>query len=156
MTNGEKYQNEILEYIEERHDVLFAIERNGNFSNCNPCKCPNCIFYQESGKGFTCASVKMKWFLSEYREPIKLTRVEYEILKWSEKEGYKYIVRDEDGELCAFQSEPEKLNIAWDCCNVYTELPLFNKLFQFIQWEDKKATSIQEVLNNCEVVDSDL
>ena len=63
--------------------------------------------------------------------------------------------RDGDGELCTFHSEPEKLNIAWDCCDVYIELPLFKKLFQFIQWADEKPTSIQEMLNNCEVIDGE-
>lgn len=29
---------------------------------------------------------------------------------------------------------------------------MFNKLFQFVQWEDSTPTLIKDVLENCEVV----
>lgn len=28
----------------------------------------------------------------------------------------------------------------------------FRNLFEFVEWEDKEPTSIQEVLDNCEVI----
>ena len=120
--------------------------------------CRNCRFSRLNNSNdeiILCSTRKVKWLLSEYKEPVKLSRLEYEILKWAKKEGYKYITRDEDCELCTFQSEPEKLNIAWDCCDVYTELPLFKKSFQFIQWADEKPTLIQSILDNCEVVEDE-
>lgn len=150
MLNAEKYKNEIL----EKSNVVFDFSISKDRHTIEKCLgvCDNCIF---CNIGEHCSNVKVKWLLSEYKEPVKLSRLEYEILKWAKKEGYKYITRDEDCELCTFQSEPEKLNIAWDCCDVYIELPLFKKLFQFIQWADKKPTSIQEMLNNCEVIDGE-
>ena len=31
-------------------------------------------------------------------------------------------------------------------------MSMFNKLFQFVQWEDSTPTPIKDVLENCEVV----
>ena len=158
MLNGEKYKEQLLKFVEENHDSLFGLNKNSEPISCAVSRCNNCQFgFKKNNyiEGYSCSAAKIKWLLSEYKEPVKLSRLEYEILKWAKKEGYKYITRDEDCELCTFQSEPEKLNIAWDCCDVYIELPLFKKLFQFIQWADEKPTSIQEMLNNCEVIDGE-
>lgn len=150
MNNAERYKNEIAE-------VKGKFGMSDKVVKCCYDECGTCIFSFDNNKtdglGHACTIRKVKWLIDEYKEPIKLSRLEYEILKWAKKEGYKYITRDGDGELCTFHSEPEKLNIAWDCCDVYIELPLFKKLFQFIQWADEKPTSIQEMLNNCEVVE---
>ena len=153
MLNAEKYKKELLDITEGGYYFAVSKDRQNTAISCAGFKCANCIF--DEGDDCGCNFPRMKWLLSEYKEPIKLSRLEYEILKWAKKEGYKYITRDEDCELCTFQSEPEKLNIAWDCCDVYIELPLFKKLFQFIQWADEKPTSIQEMLNNCEVIDGE-
>ena len=151
MLNTERFKEEI-----NKHNNEFGL--TDSIADCKTLECRNCRFSRLNNSDdeiILCSTRKVKWLLSEYKEPIKLSRLEYEILKWAKKEGYKYITRDEDCELCTFQSEPEKLNIAWDCCDVYIELPLFKKLFQFIQWADEKPTSIQEMLNNCEVIDGE-
>ena len=155
MLNAEKWKKEILDITEGGYYFAVSKDRQNIARSCDGLKCKNCIFDEEDDHDCGCNFSRMKWMLSEYKEPIKVTRLEHEILKWAKKEGYKYITRDEDCELCTFQSEPEKLNIAWDCCDVYIELPLFKKLFQFIQWADEKPTSIQEMLNNCEVIDGE-
>lgn len=148
MLNAERFKEEI-----NKHNNEFGL--TDSIADCKTLECRNCRFSRLNNSNdeiILCSTRKVKWLLSEYKEPVKLSRLEYEILKWAKKEGYKYITRDEDCELCTFQSEPEKLNIAWDCCDVYTELPLFKKSFQFIQWADEKPTLIQSILDNCEVV----
>lgn len=95
----------------------------------------------------------MKWLLSEYKESIKLTRLEFEILKWLDKEGYKFIVRSPSDNLMAHDSIPKKVLNGWISENRYKTLTSFNDLLHFIKYEDKEATAIQEVLENCEVVD---
>lgn len=150
MLNAEKYKKEILENSNVVSDFSMSKDKHAIKKCLGVCK--DCFFHD---LGDHCSNIKVKWLLSEYKEPVKLSRLEYEILKWAKKEGYKYITRDEDCELCTFQSEPEKLNIAWDCCDVYTELPLFKKSFQFIQWADEKPTLIQSILDNCEVVEDE-
>lgn len=155
MINAEKWKKEILDITEGGYYFAVSKDRQNIARSCDGLKCENCIFDEEDDHDCGCNFSRMKWMLSEYKEPIKVTRLEHEILKWAKKEGYKYIERDEDGELYIFQSEPKKLDIEWDCCDVYIELPLFKKLFQFIQWADEKPTSIQEMLNNCEVIDGE-
>lgn len=155
MLNAEKWKKEILDITEGGYYFAVSKDRQNIARSCDGLKCENCIFDEEDDHDCGCNFSRMKWMLSEYKEPIKVTRLEHEILKWAKKEGYKYIERDEDGELYIFQSEPKKLDIEWDCCDVYIELPLFKKLFQFIQWADEKTTSIQEMLNNCEVIDGE-
>lgn len=150
MLNAEKFRKEILENSNVVSDFSMSKDKHAIKKCLGVCK--YCFFHD---LGDHCSNIKVKWLLSEYKEPVKLSRLEYEILKWAKKEGYKYITRDEDCELCTFQSEPEKLNIAWDCCDVYTELPLFKKSFQFIQWADEKPTLIQSILDNCEVVEDE-
>lgn len=151
MLNAERFKEEI-----NKHNNEFGL--TDSIADCKTLECRNCRFSRLNNSNdeiILCSTRKVKWLLSEYKEPVKLSRLEYEILKWAKKEGYKYITRDEDCELCTFQSEPEKLNIAWDCCDVYTELPLFKKSFQFIQWADEKPTLIQSILDNCEVVEDE-
>ena len=84
-----------------------------------------------------------------------LTRLEYELLKyWSKK--YNYIAIDKDGALYTYRDKPSKNDDVWS-----TEYGRarrqkgFDDLFHFVQWEDLEPTSIQEVLENCEVVESD-
>lgn len=150
MLNAEKYRDEIM----NSRNCKFGF--SNRIVKCENEECASCFsnINNEDDNGYACHVRKVRWLLSEYKEPIKLSRLEYDVLKWAKKEGCKYITRDEDGELCTFQSEPKKLNIAWDGCDAYTELPLFKKLFQFIKWEDEQPTSIEYVLKNCEVVDN--
>lgn len=95
----------------------------------------------------------------ESLEQIKLTQLDYEMLKLVQKQGAKYICRDEGGVLniCAtgpYQSEYEE-GIWWSTGETAYLNEFFSKLFQFVKWEDKKYYVIEDVLNNCEVVEDD-
>ena len=84
-----------------------------------------------------------------------LTRLEYELLKyWGKK--YKYIARDKDSMLYIYKDKPSKKGDVWaslyDHCRVDRYI---GDLFHFISWSDKEPMSIEELLNNCEVVESD-
>lgn len=92
-------------------------------------------------------------------ETIKMTQLDYEMLKLVQKQGAKYICRDEGGVLniCAtepYQSEYEE-GIWWSTGETAYLNEFFSKLFQFVKWEDKKYYVIEDVLNNCEVVEDD-
>lgn len=79
---------------------------------------------------------------------------------------FKWIARDQDGLLCVYDKKPQKAEDVgrtnpgyWFCeDDEYDSGPMivFNSLFQNIKWEDSEPTSIQEVLDNCEVIDDDL
>lgn len=156
MLNAEKYKDRILEVASDGHD--FSIDkRNYEIKPCREIECSECLF--ESFEECSCCCNTTKWLLSEYKEPIKLTRFEYEILKWLEKKGYKYIAKNFSGSLFIYTTKPRKPRTSKYCwCSESEDVYLgkFEDLFQFIKWENSEPILIQGVLNNCEVVESDL
>ena len=150
MLNAEKYKNEIL----EKSNVVFDFSISKDRHTIEKCLgvCDNCIF---CNIGEHCSNVKVKWLLSEYKEPVKLSRLEYEILKLAINKSCEYIARDSDGQLFVFMEKPHKGESFWKTDGYYYLLEMFNVLFQFVQWEDEKPTLIQSILENCEVADND-
>ena len=57
---------------------------------------------------------------------------------------YKWIARDENGNLYIYEIEPEKGLTMWKSCGL--SMVSFNHLFRFIQWEDKEPYLIEELL----------
>ena len=150
MLNEERFKEEI-----NKHNNEFGLA--DNIVDCGTLGCRNCRFSRlnnSDGVIIMCSTRKVKWLLSEYKEPIKLTRLEYDILKYlSDNTKHMYIVRNKDGKLCIFDFEPvkNKVNDWWSGRYMYG-MVMFNKLFQFVQWEDSTPTLIKDVLENCEVV----
>lgn len=88
-------------------------------------------------------------------ETITLTQLDYEMLKFVQKQGTKYICRDKGGILNLFEKEPyiTSNGDSWWAkgkCDFLTDFA--NQLFQFVTWESQKYYVIKDVLNNCEVV----
>lgn len=165
MINAEKYKSEILEIINNARN--FAITKNSN--EIKPCsersdrECSECSFSacnNEEGCKFGCAFYKLNWLLSEYKEPVKLTRLEHEVLKHLLNDTeYRYIVRNkyrhEGGvfNLYIFKDKPfEDSGVWYSGRDSVSEFYVFNNLFAFVRWEDSEPTPIKEVLENCEVV----
>ena len=155
MLNAERFKKEIL----EKSNVVFDFSISKDRHTIEKCLgvCDNCIF---CNIGEHCSNVKVKWLLSEYKEPVKLTKIEYYILKWAkENTEFKYLVRLKNGNLCAYSEKPIKDNQhrVWaNKENVNSRLSMFNDLFEFINCEDSEPTSIEDVLGNCEAIDDDL
>lgn len=69
---------------------------------------------------------------------MKLTEIEKIILENTDKE-YKYIARDEDGNLFLYTQEPFKNFLDnWRTNSYYNAFDIYNHLFKDIKWEDKK------------------
>lgn len=90
-------------------------------------------------------------------ETFKMTRLDYEMLKFVQKQGAKYICRDKKGLLNLFENEPYIISegdswYAKGKCEYFDNFT--QQLFQFVKWEDKKYYVIENVLNNCEVVEN--
>lgn len=88
-------------------------------------------------------------------KPIKVTLLDYEMLKFIQKQGAKYICRDKCGLLNLYEREPYIMNdgrtwMAGGQCGYLGKFT--SQLFQFVKWEDKKYYVIKDVLENCEVV----
>lgn len=152
MLNAEKNKEKILDLTEGGYYFAVRKDRQNIARSCDGLNCEDCIFDEEEDCG--CSFSRMKWMLSEYREPVKLSRLEYEILKWAKKEGYKYIARTSSNSVFVHANKPNKLNYCWVSEDGNDEyLGMFNKFFQFVKWEDSEPTSIQDVLDKCEVVE---
>lgn len=151
MLNAERFKEEI-----NKHNNEFGLA--DNIVDCGTLGCRNCRFSRlnnSDGVIIMCSTRKVKWLLSEHKEPVKLTRLEYDILKYlSDNTVHMYIVRDGNGNICLYDAEPKKSgNGDWWVGRGVHGMVMFDKLFQFIKWEDSTPTPIKEVLENCEVVE---
>lgn len=89
-------------------------------------------------------------------ETIKMTQLDYEMLKFVQKQGAKYICRDKSGLLNLFDEVPRSDGPSWTSKGRSDYFSDFTKqLFQFVTWESQKYYVIEDVLNNCEVVEDD-
>lgn len=149
MINAEKYKDEI---IEEYQNLLKrnVIDGDGNRMN----KAIKTIAYKHCGQQLCGASSTFKWICEEYKEPVNVSKLEYDILKYLYyNTRYMYITRDGNGNIFLYDVEPEKSKSApWWTGRGMCSMNMFNKLFKFVQWGDSEPTSINNVLNNCEVV----
>lgn len=149
MLNAERFKEEINKYNNE-----FGLA--DNIVDCGTLDCRNCRFSRLNNSDdviIMCSTRKVKWLLSEYEEHTKLTKLEFELLKFWHKQGYKYIARDRDNTLFIYKDKPSKLAEYWANLYHYSLDDNFRNIFEFVEWEDKEPTSIKEVLENCEVVE---
>lgn len=151
MLNAERFKKEINKL---NNDFGLA----DNIVDCETLGCRNCKFsnFNNSNDGIIfCSTRKVKWLLSEYKEPpVKVSKLEYEFLKWFIDKDYKYIARDFGGWLYVYYEQPPKKGRIWGSALVdHFSICDFRDLFHFVKWEDSAPTSIQEVLENCEVVE---
>lgn len=83
----------------------------------------------------------------------KINQEEYEVLKKLGNKDFKWLARDRDKELLAFQFRPSKAVgwAFWVNTVLGIELELASHLFQFIQWEDDEPYEIAELIREYEV-----
>lgn len=152
MINAEKFRKELLELSNQ--NIAFAVRKENQNAvvRCDSIKrCTDCLF----GRG-RCSVNSTKWLLSEYKEPpVKVSKLEYEFLKWSEKKGHKYIVRDKINHLFIFKDAPIKRENCWVPESSYCPIALFDNLFKFIKQEDEEPRAIKDILENCVVVEDE-
>lgn len=150
--NKEHYAKEIADIVTSKDNSRLAVNRR----TLLPYKCakqPSCIDCLFSGD---CYINRNKWANSEYVEPkhpIKLTQFEYEYLNRLEDVGYTYLARDVDNLIFAYPDKPSRSSCDWSVeydDNYY----VFEDLFSFVKWEDKEPYLIDDILENCEVVEN--
>lgn len=104
MLNAERFKKEIL----ENSNAVFDFSMSKDKHTIKKCLgvCDDCFFHEA---GDHCSNIKVKWLLSEYKEPIKLSRFEHDILKYlSDNTRHMYIVRDGNGNIFLYDEEPQK------------------------------------------------
>ena len=97
MINGEKYRDKLLKFIEKRDAGSFTFSKGkaGSFWQCGGRRCSECGMSKERSN---CTVARLKWLLSEYKEPVKLTELEHGILEYLlEKRQYRFVVRERNG-----------------------------------------------------------
>ena len=148
MLKIEKLKDLILNYDTENCEddfncYLSRIATNPN-DNKNICRVVTCS---------ECVRLSLMNLLEEYKEPVKLTKFEYEYLKVAKKEGFNFIARDKSNGLYGFEKQPTKGNATWFSSCDY--VGMFKSTFSFVKWEDKEPYSIDEILANCTIVSGD-
>lgn len=155
MLNAERFKKEILEKSNVVSDFSMSKDKHTIKKCLGVCK--DCFFHEA---GDHCSNIKVKWLLSEYKEPVKLIRVEHEILRYLYKRDYRYIAREESERVIAFKGRPHKITCGtWNTISGekigFLNLYDFSNLFQFTDWKDLEPTSIEDVLKNCEVIEDE-
>lgn len=151
MLNAEKYKKEILENSNVVSD--FSMSKDKHVIKKCLGVCDDCFFHEA---GDHCSNIKVKWLLSEYKEPVKLTRFEHDVLKYLlENTQYRFIARERNDTIYIYTRKPKKGSDAWEIISGMRNFNLFINLFPFIEWEDEEPKSIKKILNNCEVSDGE-
>lgn len=154
MLNAERFKEEI-----NKHNNEFGL--TDSIADCKTLECRNCRFSYLNNSDdeiILCSTRKVKWLLSEYKEPpVKLTRLEYLLLKLFYKKDFMYLTRGVGGYLYMHKGKnpPQKESGMWFNRNPYITFDVINDLFPFIKWEDAEPKSIKKLLNNCEVIDGE-
>lgn len=100
-----------------------------------------------------CLRLSLLELLEEYKKPVKLSKFEYEYLKFAKENEYNFIARDKNNNLYLYSNKPWKGELVWNCIDGNT--PVFAKLFKFVKWEDEEPYNIDKILSNCEVVEDE-
>lgn len=158
MTNGEAFYNELTKFIEKHNTRRFGIDKHHRYiiRRCSQISCKDCIF-NPTDKGFSifedCQPEIFKWFMSEYKEPVELSKLEYYLLKYLWKQGFNYICRNRNNSLWAFDALPKKYSVIWnyDRYVVGEHEEVYCNLFKFITWKEDSPRSIEDLMNNCKV-----
>ena len=146
MLKIEKLKDQILNYDTSDDFLecwLHQITTN-SYDNKNSCSNSTCS---------ECLRLSLMNLLEEYKEPIKLTKFEYEYLKVAKKTEYNFIARDDDGRLFLHGNTAWKDELAWEYGgkNIF----VFTELFKFVKWADEEPYCIDEILANCTIVSGD-
>ena len=100
-----------------------------------------------------CLKLSLMDLLEEYKETVKLSKFEYEYLKFAKENGYNFIARDKNNNLYLYSNKPWKAENDWDYEDRTT--PVFEELFKFVKWEDEEPWNIDNILANCEVIENE-
>ena len=115
-----------------------------NFNDNNICGVVTCS---------ECLRLSLMGLLEEYKEPVKLTKFEYEYLKFAKENEYNFIARDKNNNLYLYSNKPWKAENDWDYEDRTT--PVFAELFKFVKWENEEPWNIDNILANCEVIENE-
>lgn len=150
MINAEKFKSELLAVANKKRTFALKADDPTVIRNCHGLACSECLFHTGA-----CYSERIKWLLSEYKEPIKLTRFERDVLKHCLYKNRNYIARDYNDNLFVYQYAPKKDGNSWENLINCDSLNLCEDMFLCVTWSDEEPRSIVELLKDCEAVENE-
>ena len=160
MKNFEKFEEKVKQIVYSNKPIAVV--------NNKPCvcegECTGCKFDKNKGDMRGCIPKAFEWLYEEYKESnkkhkketIKISRLDYELLKFLQKQGAKWISRDKKGSLNVSENKPKRDYGTWmadgefEYCTGY-----FKGLLSFVESYFIAPVPIQNVLDNCEMVDNE-
>lgn len=152
MKNVEKYAKEILEYASSTEKAIAVCKETMKPCDCSATsiRCKNCICNVDD----SCENEPLyKWAMAEYIEQPKISKRDRAFLDCL-KEEYKFITRDKNGMLFAYEAQPRKLEKYWylSNCGCLGFNRHLNVDFPMVKWSDDEPWKIED-LKKLEVVD---
>lgn len=153
MKNKEKYAKEIVEIICNCKNIA-VYKKTERPVICSGFDCDKCIFCANDN----CRRKYLlkKWAESEYIEKSVISKRDSVILDYF-KSNLKYIARNEDGKLFAYEAQPRKGKTYWKCTcgNCLLLNRQLNIDFPMVKWEDEEPWLIEDLkrLEVCEEYD---
>lgn len=155
MKNKEKYMTEIIDaYLDGK---TIAVKADGKPCICQKTRCEECIFYDRTNPYVCLCKDKIRaWANSEYIERPVISKRDKAFLEYL-REEYRFVARDENGELFVYGSKPckDKSFKCWRTCGRSNSPSLrlnYNVDFPMIKWSDEEPWGIEN-LEKLEVVD---
>jgi hypothetical protein len=151
MKKKEKYSKEIVEIICNGKNI--AVDKKTERPVvCSDFDCDKCMFRAENN----CRRryLLKEWAESEYIEKPVISKKDKAFLEYL-KEEYKYIARDKNDVLYAYNAEPCKARESWNSGRSDYWFRLnhrFDVNFPMVKWSDEEPWLIED-LKNLEVVE---
>lgn len=153
MKNFEAYEDKI-----KGMEGKIALNKSNELVSCIGFRCSDCKF-SGRGNGKYCLQNMFEWLYKEYKKPKPKIPLVTKYFLESLNNKYKWIAKDENGQVWAYDMKPKKDKKVKQWFNgakgtTYRFEDIFKKeLFDFLSWEDEKPTNIKELLENCEIVE---
>lgn len=152
MKNIEKYAKEILGFTCSVNDRMAVRKATGKPCECadKSLRCEECV---RNSNGSCGDDALYKWAMAEYIEQPKISKRDRAFLDCL-KEEYKFITRDKNGMLFAYEAQPRKLEKYWylSNCGCLGFNRHLNVDFPMVKWSDDEPWKIED-LKELEVVD---
>lgn len=155
MKNKEKYAKKIVEIACEGHKLAVSKETGKPVQCATIMNCSKCAL---NGRNYSsCVDNRKEWAESEYIEKPVISKRDRAFLEYT-REEYKFVARDENGNLFVYSSKPckDKRFMCWCSCGCSNSPGLYlnyNVDFPMVKWSDDKPWLIED-LKKLEVVDS--
>ena len=140
MKNRENFKDEIIDIVCNGGNLAVDKEKYTPIP-CIKIDCTSCLFYDDG-----CRIGKIKeWAEKEYKDTTVISRADISFLTYI-KDEFKYMTRDENGDLYAYRIEPKKYEERGIWIGTDTaSMSKFNIVFPMVKYTDEQAWKISDL-----------